>query len=87
MQSSDGIDFGDLTVPGRQFAHIFSSSRQTSPVAFHLAVNFLGLRRNGSWSQIINQAQDFPEQFLRHGNFGQLERGVAAMADHLGTDL
>ena len=29
---------------------------------FHLAVDFLGLRRNRSWSQIINQAQDFLEQ-------------------------
>ncbi len=28
---------------------------------FYLAVDFLGLRRSGSWSQIINQAQDFPE--------------------------
>ena len=28
---------------------------------FYLAVDFLGLRRSGSWSQIINQAQHFPE--------------------------
>ncbi len=26
-----------------------------------LAVDFPGLRRSGSWSQIIDQAQDFPE--------------------------
>ncbi len=35
---------------------------------FYLAVTFLALRRNGSWSQIIDQAQDFPEQFLRQGH-------------------
>jgi hypothetical protein len=35
---------------------------QTHPSCrFHLAVDFLGLSRSGSWSQIINQAQDFPE--------------------------
>ena len=28
---------------------------------FYLAVDFLGLRRSGSSSQIINQAKDFPE--------------------------
>jgi len=50
-------------------------------------MDFLGLRRNGSWPQIINQAQDFPEQFPRHRNLGQLERDIAAMADHLGSDL
>jgi len=54
---------------------------------FLLAVDSLGLRRSGSWSQIINQAQDFPEQFPRHGNLRQLERDVAAMSDNLGTDL
>ena len=54
---------------------------------FHLAVDIPGLRRNGSSSQIIDQAQDFPEQFLRHGDLGQLERDVPAMADDLGADL
>ena len=44
-----------------------------------LAVDFPGLRRNGSWSQIINQAQDFPEQFPRHRRLGQLERDLATM--------
>jgi hypothetical protein len=28
---------------------------------FYLAVDFFGPRRSGSWSQIINQAQEFPE--------------------------
>jgi len=32
---------------------------------FCLAVDALGLRRSGSWPQIINQAQDIPEQFPR----------------------
>ena len=35
-----------------------------------LAVDSVGLRRNGSSSQIINQAQDFLEQAPRHGNLG-----------------
>ncbi len=53
----------------------------------HRAVDFLGLRRSESWSQIINQAQDFLKQASRHVNFGQLERDVPAMADDLGPDL
>ncbi len=61
---------------------------QTHPSCrFHLAVDVPGLRRSGSWSQIINQAQDFPEQFPRHRHLGQLERDVPAMADNLGSDL
>ncbi len=54
---------------------------------FLLAVDFPGLRRSGSWSQIINQAQDFPEQFPRHRHLGQLERDVPAMAGNLRADL
>ncbi len=53
----------------------------------HRAVDFLGLRRSGSWSQIINQAQDFSEQFPRHRDLGQLERDVPPVTDDLGTDL
>ncbi len=61
---------------------------QTHPSCrFLLTVDFLGLRRSGSWSQIIDQAQDFPEQFLRHGNLGQMERDIPAMADHFRSDL
>jgi len=48
---------------------------------------FLGLRRNGSSPQIIDQVQDFPEQFPRHRHLGQLERDVPAMADDLGSNL
>ncbi len=44
-------------------------------------------RRRGSWSQFIDRPQDFPKQAPRHGNLGQLERDVAAMADDLGPDL
>ncbi len=47
----------------------------------------LGLRRSGSSSQFIDPPQDFPEQFLRHGDFGQLERDVPAMAANFGPDL
>ena len=54
---------------------------------FLLAVDSLGLRRSGSSSQIINQAQDFPEQVPRHRHLSQLERNVAAMSDNLGPDL
>jgi len=39
-------------------------------LSFHLAVNFLDLRRSGSSSQIINQGQDFLEQDFRHGDLG-----------------
>ncbi len=53
---------------------------------FYLAVDFLGLRRSGSWLQTVNKEQDFPEQFLLHGNLGPLERDVPAMADNLRTD-
>jgi len=54
---------------------------------FCLTVDFLGLRRNGSSSQVINQAQDFPEQLPRHRHLGQLERDVPAMADDLGSNF
>ncbi len=72
-----------MEVPSFNFPTI-----QTHPsCCFLLAVGSLGLRRSGSWSQIINQAQDFPEQTSRHGNFGQLERDVPAMAATFGPDL
>jgi len=37
---------------------------------FHLAVNFLGLRRNRALAWIVNQRQDFLEQGFRHGDLG-----------------
>jgi hypothetical protein len=56
----------------------------SSPFA---AIDSLGLRRNGSSSQVINQARNFPEQFPRHRHPSQLERDVPAMANDLGADL
>ena len=50
-------------------------------------MDVLGLRGNGSSPQIIDQAQDFPEQLPRHRNLGQLKRDVATMANNLGADL
>ncbi|MCZ6772895.1 MAG: hypothetical protein O7G83_13095 [Proteobacteria bacterium] len=44
---------------------------------FHRAIDYLGLRRNRSSSQIINQAQDLLEQTSWDGNLGQLERDVS----------
>jgi hypothetical protein len=64
------------------------STIQTHPSCrFYLAVDFPGLRRNGSSSQIINQAQDFLQQASWHGNLGQLEGDIPAVADDLGPDL
>ena len=86
MQPSDGLN---LEIGPRLEAHSANFVViQTHPSRrFHLAVDSLGLRRSGSSPQIIDQAQDFPEQFPRHGNLGQLERDVPAMADDLGADL
>jgi len=87
--SSAGIrrpDLGDQAVSGSLFGH-FSRRPDTPLPSFYLAVDFPGLRRNVSWSQIINQAQDFPEQFPRHRHLGQLERDVPAMADNFSSNL
>jgi hypothetical protein len=54
---------------------------------FHLAVDFLGLRRGWSWSQIIDQPQDVSKQGSRHRHLVQLERDMAAVADNFGADL
>ena len=40
-----------------------------------------------SWSQSVDQPQDFLEQFPRHRDLGHLEDDVAAMAHDLGADL
>ncbi len=52
---------------------IFLAIRTHLSCRFLLAVDFPGHRRRGSWSQIIDQAQDFPEQFPRRRHFGHLE--------------
>ncbi len=54
---------------------------------FLLAIDSLGLRRNGSSSQFIDPPQDFPKRVPGHGDFGQLERDVATVADDFGPDL
>ena len=86
MQPSDGMI---LEIGPRLEGHLLRfSAIQTHPSCrFHLAVDFPGLRRNGSSPQIIDQAQDFLEQFPRHRHFGQLERDVPPVTDDLGTDL
>ena len=65
----------------------FLPSRRTSPVIFILPLISPGLHRNGSSAQIINQTQYFLEQTSRHGNLGQLEGDITAMADDFGPDL
>ncbi len=54
---------------------------------FRLAVDFPGLRRSGSWSQIIDQAQYFSEHVPWHSDLGQLEGDIRVMAHDLGPDL
>ncbi len=53
-------DFSVLLCPEGHLS-IFSVIQTHPSCRVLLAVDFLGLRRSGSWSQIINQAQDFPE--------------------------
>ncbi len=85
-QPSDGLN---LEIGPRLEGHLsrFSTIQTHSSCRFHLAVDFLGLRRSGSWSQFIDPPQDFPKQVPGHGNLGQLEREVPAVADNLGPDL
>ncbi len=54
---------------------------------FLLAVDSLGLRRSGSSLQFIDPPHDFQKQDPGHGDFGQLERDVPAMAANFGPDL
>ncbi len=37
--------------------------------------------------QPVDEAEDFPKQLPRHGDFGQLERDVPAMSHDLRADL
>ena len=61
---------------------------QTHPACrFLLAVDSLGRRRSGSWSQFIHPPQDFPKQVPGHADFGQLEHDVPAIADNFGPNL
>jgi hypothetical protein len=79
----------DLEIDPRLEGHLARfSAIQTHPCCrSHLALDFPGLRRNGSSSYIINQAQDFLEQAPRHRHLGQLKCDVPAMADYFRTDL
>ncbi len=65
MEIADDDPFQIEPVRQDQGSHAHLSRR------FYLTVDFLGLRRSGSWSQIINQAQDFSEQFPRHRHLGK----------------
>src|SRR6266568_3870976 len=65
---------------------IWLASRRTPSVVMthpHLQL----LRWGRSWSQSVDQPQDFLKQFLRHRDLGHLEDDVAAMAYDLGADL
>ncbi len=66
---------------------VFSVIQMQPSRHFHLAVDSLDLRRGASWSQIIDQAQDLPEQVPRHRHLGQLERDVPPVAHHVRSDL
>jgi hypothetical protein len=66
---------------------IFLAIQTHSSCRFLLAVDSLGLRRSGSSSQFIDPSQDSPKQVPGHGDFGQLERDVPTVPDHLGPDL
>ena len=86
LQPSDGMI---LVIGPRLEGHLVVSLAIQTHLSCRnlLAVDSLGLRRSGSSSQIINQAQDFLEQSPRHRHLGQLERDVPAMADNFGPDL
>ena len=64
------------------------SAIQTHPFCrFLLAVDFASLRRSGSSSQFIGPPQGSRKQVPGHGDFGQLERDVPAVAHDLGANL
>ncbi len=86
MQPSDGMI---LVIGPRLEGHsvIFLAIQTHLSCRFLLAVDPLGLRRRGSSSQFIDPPQDFPKQVPGHGDFGQLERDVPAMAANFRPDL
>ncbi len=86
MQPSDGL----ILVSGpRLEGHsvIFLAIQTHLTCRFLLSIDSLNLRRSGSWSQIINQAQDVGEQASRDCDLGKLERDIATVANDLGADL
>lgn len=52
-----------------------------------LAVDFFGLRRSGSPTQLFDLPQDFPKQVPGHGDFCDLDRDVATVTDNLGSNF
>ena len=66
---------------------IFLAIQAHPSCRFLLAVDSLGLRWSGSSTRFIDPPQDFPKQVPGHGDLGQLEPGVAAMADDPGADI
>jgi len=78
LQPSDGMI---LVIAPRLEGHSASFFViQTHPSRrFYLAVDFLGLRRSGAWSQIIDPPQEFPEQIARHGDFCHLVRDTPTL--------
>ncbi len=62
--ASDGLILVIWRCPGAHSTNFVVIQAHLSR-RFYLAVDVLGLRRSGSWSQIIDQAQDFPEQVSR----------------------
>ncbi len=57
-QPSDSLMLVSWPCPEGHFS-IFSAIQAYFSRTFHLAVDSLGLRRNGPSSEIINQTQDF----------------------------
>ena len=79
-QPSDSLISVSWPCPEGQFP-IISAIQAYPSRTFHLSVDSLGLCRNGSSSWIINQAQDFPDQFPRQRHLRQLERDLPARPD------
>ncbi len=88
------IPFGAIRWPGfserppfgRPFGHFLAIQTHLS-CRFLLAIDSLGLLGSGSSSQFVDPPQDFPNQVPGHGDFGQLERDIATMADNLSNGL
>ena len=79
-------DFGDRPSFAKPFAHIFRHS-DTPLLLFSPGRRFPRPTPERSWSQIVNQVQDFAEQSPRYRHLGQLEGDVPDMTNNLGNDL
>ncbi len=71
----------------RSHSVIFLAIQTHLSCRFLLAVDSLGLRRSGSSWQLIDPPQAFLKQIPGHGDLGQLERDVPAVAANFGPDL